>query len=306
MDELTIRVAELHHTHPGATHPAVDGMDFTVATGEVFGFLGPSGAGKTTTQQAIVGLLAGWTGTIDLLGRPRRDWGPEVYDRIGVSFELPVGHPRLTGREELHHHACLHARRGREPLDLLDRLGLADAADVPLGRWSKGMRVRLNLARALVHDPEVLFLDEPTSGLDPVNAAMVRDVVRAERDRGHTIFLTTHDMATATAVCDRVAFVAGGRIMAQDRPRNLQLAHGHGRIRVDRRGPDGLATEVLPLAGAGPRLAELLATGTVETVHTLEASLDEVFAAVTATKPTSDRADADRPPAARPDPVTRA
>ncbi len=285
MGNLTIRVDDLHHTYPGAAGPAVDGMVFEVGDGEVFGFLGPSGAGKTTTQNAIIGLLDGWTGTIDLLGRPRRQWGPEVYDRIGVSFELPVGHPRLTGAEELAHHACLHHRRGPDPRALLDRLGLAAAADVPLARWSKGMRSRLNLARALVHDPEVLFLDEPTTGLDPVNAALVRDVVRTEQARGRTVFLTTHDMHTASAVCDRVAFVTDGRIVASGSPRELGLAHGSRRVRIEYRGVTGRATEVLDLTTAADRLADLVAAGTVETIHTLEADLDEVFAAVTAPAP---------------------
>ncbi len=282
MDGMSIRVASLHHTYPGAAGPAVDDLSFTVGTGEVFGFLGPSGVGKTTTQNAVIGLLEGWTGTIDLLGRPRREWGREVFDHIGVSFELPVGHPRLTGREELAHHACLHHRRGPEPDELLERLGLSAAADQPLSTWSKGMRSRLNLARALAHDPEVLFLDEPTSGLDPVNAALVRGVVRDERARGRTVFLTTHDMHTASAVCDRVAFVAAGRIVASGSPRDLGLAHGSRRVRVEYATADGPASDVLDLATAADRLSDLLATGTVETIHTLEADLDEVFAVVTA------------------------
>lgn len=282
-DDVAIRVEQLRHTYPGASRPAVDGMTFQVRAGEVLGFLGPSGVGKTTTQQAIIGLLHGWTGSIDLLGRPRDQWGDAVHDRIGVSFELPVGHPRLTGYEELAHHACLHDRRGPHPRDLLDRLGLAEAGDQPLAAWSKGMRVRLNLARALVHDPDVLFLDEPTSGLDPVSVEVVRGVVRDERDRGRTIFLTTHDMPTAAAVCDRVAFVVGGRIVASGSPRALGLAHGRRVVRIEFRGPAGPDSLVVPLDDAADRLPALLAAGTVETIHTQEAGLEEVFAVVTAT-----------------------
>jgi hypothetical protein len=110
MDESVIAVNELRYTYPGRDRPAIDGMTFEVARGEVFGFLGPSGAGKTTTQRAVIGLIEGWTGSIDVLGRPLAGWGRELYDRIGVAFELPVGYPRLTGREDLAHFAHLHRR----------------------------------------------------------------------------------------------------------------------------------------------------------------------------------------------------
>jgi fluoroquinolone transport system ATP-binding protein len=281
MNEPTIRVTDLRYAYPGTSAPAVDGMSFAVDRDEVFGFLGPSGAGKTTTQRAVIGLLDGWTGAIEVLGRDRRAWGSELYDRIGVAFELPVGYPRLTGREDLAHFGHLHDGPLRDIDELLALVGLTDAADASVGGYSKGMRLRLNLARALLHDPDVLFLDEPTSGLDPVNAAAVRALIRAEQARGRTIFLTTHDMGTAAAVCDRVAFVVDGRIAACESPRALRLAHGARRIRVEHRIDDGLRTSTFPLGAAPPELVALLASGTVETIHTAEASLDEVFATVT-------------------------
>lgn len=281
MDDVTIRVQALHYTYPGRHEPAVDGLSFEVRRAEVFGFLGPSGAGKTTTQRAVIGLLDGWAGEIELLGRPRRAWGTEIYDRIGVAFELPVGYPRLTGREDLAHFAHLHGGNSRDPYDVLATVGLGDAADMPVGSYSKGMRLRLNLARALLHEPDVLFLDEPTSGLDPVNAAEVRALIRAETARGRTVFLTTHDMGTATAVCDRVAFVVEGRIVACETPRALQLAHGARQLRVEYRVDGGLDSATFPLGEASEELVRLLASDRVETVHTSEASLDDVFASVT-------------------------
>jgi fluoroquinolone transport system ATP-binding protein len=281
MDESVIAVNELRYTYPGRDRPAIDGMTFEVARGEVFGFLGPSGAGKTTTQRAVIGLIEGWTGSIDVLGRPLAGWGRELYDRIGVAFELPVGYPRLTGREDLAHFAHLHRRPSHDPGELLVAVGLGDAADAPVASYSKGMRLRLNLARALLHDPDVLFLDEPTSGLDPVNAEHVRALIRAQQARGRTIFLTTHDMGTATAVCDRVAFVVDGRIALCQSPRELRLAHGRRELRVEYRTDAGVALAVFPLDQPSAELQELLASGRVETVHTTEASLDDVFAAVT-------------------------
>ncbi len=281
MDELTIRVRDLHHTYPGRDRPAVDGMSFEVRRGEVFGFLGPSGAGKTTTQHVLTGLLRGWRGNVEVLGRPLGQWGPDLYDRIGVAFELPVGWPRLTGREDLVHFGHLHDGPTQDVDDLLAEVGLADAADQPIGTWSKGMRMRLNLARALLHEPDLVFLDEPTAGLDPVNVAAVRTLVTRARDADATVFLTTHDMATATAVCDRVAFVVDGRIAACETPRSLRLAHGDPTLRVEHRTEHGLATSTFPLGAAPPALVALLQSGTVETVATNDATLDDVFVSVT-------------------------
>ena len=281
MDDLTIRVSDLEHTYPGQDRPAVDGMSFEVARGEVFGFLGPNGAGKTTTQGVLTGLLRGWRGTVEVLGRPVGAWGPALYDRIGVAFELPVGWPRLTGREDLVHFSHLHDGPTRDVDDLMAEVGLAAAADQPIGTWSKGMRMRLNLARALLHDPGLVFLDEPTSGLDPVNVATVRSLVLTAREAGRTIFLTTHDMATAAAVCDRVAFVVDGSIAASGPPRALQLAHGESTVRVVHRKDGGLTTSTFPLGSAPAELVALLASGSVETIATNEASLDDVFVSVT-------------------------
>ncbi|MFA9445814.1 ABC transporter ATP-binding protein [Egicoccus sp. AB-alg6-2] len=281
MDGVRLAVEDLSYTYPGRSRRAVDGMSFEVGAGEVFGFLGPSGAGKTTTQRAVLGLLVGWTGHVEVLGRDLRAWGRELYDHVGVAFELPVGYPRLTGREDLAHFRNLHRRRAGDPAELLARVGLADAADEPVASYSKGMRIRLNLARALLHDPAMIFLDEPTSGLDPVNAEQVRLLVRAEQARGRSVFLSTHDMATAAAVCDRVAFVIGGRIALCAAPRALQLAYGRREVQVEYRTDTGLHRRTFPLEPAAAELHELLASGRVETMHTAEASLDEVFTRVT-------------------------
>lgn len=282
MDDLTLQVEDLRYRYRGQDRPAVDAMTFAVRRAEVFGFLGPSGAGKTTTQRILIGLLDGWSGAVAVLGKDRRAWGRELFDRIGVSFELPVGYPRLSGRQDLSHFANLQGGPGRDVDELLQTVGLAGAADMPVGSYSKGMRIRLNLARALLGSPDLLFLDEPTSGLDPVNAEMVRAVIREEQRRGVTVFMTTHDMATADAVCDRVAFVVDGRIAACDAPRSLRLAHGASRrLRVEHRTPTGVAVSEFPIGSCAPELIALLGSESVETVHTTEPTLDQVFAAVT-------------------------
>ncbi|CAN5874116.1 ABC transporter ATP-binding protein [soil metagenome] len=280
-DQPAIEVRDLAYTYPGGAVPAVHDMAFVVERGEIFGFLGPSGAGKTTTQQIIIGLLRGWTGQVRVLGRDVTQWRGELYDHIGVSFELPAGYVRLTVREDLEHFALLHGTAPRDLDELLDAVGLAAARDRPVGALSKGMRVRLNLARAIAHRPQVLFLDEPTSGLDPVTARSIRAVIAGERDRGATVFVTTHDMTTADSLCDRIAFVVDGQITACDRPRNLKLSTAPRQIRVEYRDGEGLHSRLFNLDATDGALAHLLATTTVETVHSAEATLDDVFAHVT-------------------------
>jgi fluoroquinolone transport system ATP-binding protein len=285
MTEAIIKVEDLLYSYPSAPAPAVKDMSFSVARGEIFGFLGPSGAGKTTTQRILAGLLEQAHGVARVLGRDRKDWGREIYDRIGVSFELPAAYHKLTARENLQHFSRLHERTSGDIDALLASLGLEDSADFLAGSFSKGMRMRLNLAIALVHEPELLFLDEPTSGLDPVSIRRVREKIREERERGATVFLTTHDMQTADVLCDRVAFVVGGTIVACDSPRALKLASGTRQVRVEYSKPDGeLRSETHALTSAPSRLIELLEAGRVERIHSTEAGLDEVFVEITGAK----------------------
>jgi fluoroquinolone transport system ATP-binding protein len=278
-----IVVEELRMRYRGATTDAVDGISFTVAEGEIFGFLGPNGAGKSTTQRILTGLLRGHHGRVDVLGRPIDRWGPDYYEHIGVGFELPAHFSRLTARENLAAFAALYTGPVEEPEALLEVVDLGEAADRAVGEFSKGMQMRLNLARALVSRPRVLFLDEPTSGLDPVHTTLVRDLIRRQPGQGRTVFLTTHDMATAEQLCDRVAFMVDGRIAAVDTPRNFRLAHGQPSVVVEYRDADALRRKEFPLAGVGddPAFAALLREGRVETIHTREATLDDVFVAVT-------------------------
>ncbi len=282
--EPVIAVSDLTYTYPKTTEPAVRGMDFTVAPGEIFGFLGPSGAGKSTTQKLLIGLLRGHGGRMLVWGRDPLDWGPDYYQRIGVSFELPNHYLKLTGAENLQFFASLYDGATQDPRTLLEAVGLADAADTRVGKYSKGMQMRLTFARALLNDPELIFLDEPTSGLDPVNARRVKDMVLDLKDRGRTVFLTTHDMATADELCDRVAFVVDGRIVALDAPTELKIARSRRLVRVEYRAPEGtLQTAEFPMDGLADDadFHSVLRTHHVETIHSREASLDEVFVDVT-------------------------
>jgi fluoroquinolone transport system ATP-binding protein len=167
------------------------------------------------------------------------------------------------------------------PEEALDLVGLGEAADRRAATLSKGMKMRLNLARALLHRPDVLFLDEPTSGLDPTNAAAVRAVIRAQAAEGRTVFLTTHDMPAVEELCTRVAFMRAGRIVAIDTPRNLRLAYGRPSVVAESLVDGALQRKEFPTTD-DPELLALLATGRVQTVHTREAALSDVFITVTA------------------------
>jgi fluoroquinolone transport system ATP-binding protein len=279
-----IRVRDLTFAYPKSSEPAVRGMDFTVSRGEIFGFLGPSGAGKSTTQKLLIGLLRGHGGEATVWGRDPLAWGSDYYQRIGVSFELPNHYQKLTGLENLRFFASLYDGTTLDPMELLDVVGLTDDANTRVSKYSKGMQMRLTFARSLINDPELLFLDEPTSGLDPVNARKVKNVILDLQARGRTVFLTTHDMATANELCDRVAFVVDGQIVALDTPAELRIARSKRVVRVESRSAHGgLETSEFAMDGLAddPAFHEVLRSHHVETIHSREASLDDVFVEVT-------------------------
>ena len=281
-----IEVEQLEFRYPKAAEPTLRALDFRIADGEIFGFLGPSGAGKSTTQRILIGLLRGYSGSARALGWEIRDWGPDYYEQVGVSFELPDHHKRLTARENLEHFGSLYAGPIVEPLEVLRWVGLEDAADRRVDAFSKGMKIRLNVARSLLHRPKLLFLDEPTSGLDPVNARNVRDLILRVREQGTTVFLTTHDMQVADQMCDRVAFISGGKIATIGAPEALKREHGRRRVRVEYRDGDGREppkSAEFDLDGLGhePEFARILAEHPIESIHSQETTLDNVFIEVT-------------------------
>ncbi len=278
-----ITVNNLTFTYPAAAEPALRDISFDIQQGEIFGFLGPSGAGKSTTQKILIGLLKDYQGQVSIFDRDLQAWRSDYYERIGVSFELPNHYLKLTARENLVYFASLYERETEDPLALLETVGLAEDADMRVGQFSKGMRARLNVARALLHRPELLFLDEPTAGLDPVSARLIKEIIRRKKEEGRTIFLTTHNMAVADELCDRVAFIVDGKIRLIDSPRALKLQHGQRLVRVEFRANGTLTTREFTLDGLaenGEFLA-LLRREAVETIHTQETTLENIFIEVT-------------------------
>ncbi len=280
---MLIQVEKLSFAYPGVARAAVTNLDFAVDRGEIFGFLGPSGAGKSTTQKILIGLLKAYHGEARVFGRDLADWGSDYYERIGVSFEFPNHYLKLSGIENLRYFAALYGRRGPTPEALLAAVDLGDAADLRVSQYSKGMKTRLGVARALLNDPELLFLDEPTAGLDPANARLVKGLIAGQRAAGKTVFLTTHDMGAVDELCDRAAFIDAGEIRLIDRPQDLKLRYGSKRVAVEHRANGRVEKRLFDLDGLAENreFIAILRAGAVETMHTQEATLDEIFIQVT-------------------------
>ena len=278
-----IEVEGLAYRYAGAPGPAVRELSFAIERGEIFGFLGPSGAGKTTTQKILIRLLRDYQGRVSVFGSDLRSWGPGYYERVGVSFESPNHYLKLSARENLEYFRRLYAGTTEAPLRLLEQVGLAADADKRVSQFSKGMRGRLNLARALLHRPELLFLDEPTAGLDPSTSRRIRSLIRERQQQGTTVFLTTHDMVVADELCSRVGFIVDGRIERIAAPRELKLRYGRRSVRVEYGSDGGRQQRDFRLEGLGQsaEFLELLRREDIQTIHTQETTLEEVFIQVT-------------------------
>src|SRR5512145_1713985 len=203
---------------------ALDRLSLHVEPGEVFGFLGPNGAGKTTTLKLLMQLIFPSSGRAEILGRPVGDVA--VKRRIGYLPESPYFYDYLTAEELLDYFASLfgydRADRRRRVDAMLDQVGIAGERRLPLRKFSKGMVQRVGIAQALINDPEVVFLDEPMSGLDPLGRREVRNLILSLRDRGCTVFFSSHVLSDAEALCSRVGILAGGRLIASGRIADLQ------------------------------------------------------------------------------------
>lgn len=258
---------------------AVDDVSFSIARGEILGFLGPNGAGKSTTIKMVTGQLTPETGTITILGMDMPGQREDAQARLGVCFEEKNLYLSMTGRENLVFFAKLFGVRGFEPGRLMEQVGLSERVDDRVSEYSKGMRQRLMMARALVNTPDVLLLDEPTDGLDPVSAMAIRDLIRHEADEGAAVLLTTHDMHEADELSDRVAFINQGSILTIDSPESLKLAHGQRSVRIRSNGDSGVKEQVIALDedDSADQIRDAVSAGGLMTIHTEEATLEDIF-----------------------------
>ncbi len=233
--DLAVEAEGLERLFKGGIR-AVDGVDLAVARGEVYGFLGPNGAGKSTTVRMLATLLTPTGGRASVAGHDLVADPGAVRRSIGVALQDAAIDPYMTGRELLHLQAVLHGfdrRLGRtRAIDLLERVDLVDAADRRVGTYSGGMRRRLDLALALVHEPEVLFLDEPTTGLDPISRLTLWGEVRRLNNDGATVFLTTQYLEEADQLAGRVGIIDGGKIVAEGTPTALKAEVGDPTLHI--------------------------------------------------------------------------
>lgn len=273
-----IDVKNLSFRYGNQPEDTIKHIDFCIEKGEIYGFLGPSGAGKSTTQKILTRLLSDYNGKASVMGKELKQWGNEFYNHIGVGFELPNHYAKLTGLENLQLFAALYDKPTVNPMELLERVGLKQAAHQKTEAYSKGMKMRLNFVRALVHDPDILFFDEPTSGLDPVNARNLKNYIVELKQKGKTIFLTTHNMYDADELCDRVAFITEGCIKAEDAPKNLKIKYGKPTVSLEYQN-EGIHTAEFELRDLGQNdvFLNLINTHPIVSIHSREASLDEVF-----------------------------
>ena len=229
-----IKVRELKFSY-GKDKQILHGLNFEVKEGEIFGFLGPNGSGKSTTQKILNGVLKGYNGHVSIFGKEVKAYTESLYQKIGVLFEFPYLYTNLSAIDNLEYFSSFYPKNQRRDMyELLDLLEFKkEFINKPVSSYSKGMKQRISMARALVSNPKLLFLDEPTSGLDPSGAVLFRKIIEEERKKGTTIFLTTHNMLDADLMCNNVAFIADGKIMVIDKPKNLKMKNSNNKVEVE-------------------------------------------------------------------------
>lgn len=281
-----ISVKDLIFTYQGQSLPTIKNISFQVNNSEIFGFLGPSGAGKSTTQKILTGVLKNYEGSVVLKGEEINKISKNFYINIGVAFEFPNFYLKFTAIENLQLFASFYNCKKYDAEILLKKVGLWEDRDLKVEAYSKGMRMRLNFIRAVLHQPKLLFLDEPTSGLDPTNARILKDFILELREKGTTVFLTTHNMTDADELCDRIAFMVEGQLPLIDEPENLKLKYGKKTLKVKYQNGESSVLKEFDLKGLGmnSEFQKILAEKEIETIHTQEATLEDIFIKITGKK----------------------
>lgn len=291
-----ITVQNLIYSYPKTSTQTIKGVSFEVNEGEVFGFLGPSGAGKSTAQKILTKLLKNYGGNIFMKNgnsnKELREWKNEYYNQVGVGFELPNHYSKLSALENLQFFASFYDLKkhniNQHLMQLLESVGLEKDAKKKVADFSKGMKMRLNFVRALIHNPPILFLDEPTSGLDPVNGKIIKDIILTLKKEGKTIILTTHHMNDAEQLCDRVAFMVEGQIPLIDSPKNLKEKYGKRTLKVEYSQNEKATRQnedfKLENLGQNEDFQKLIQQNYIQSMHSQEATLEDIFIEVTGKK----------------------
>ena len=275
--DMTVEVENLRKNYGNVK--AVDGISFGVAAGEIFGLLGHNGAGKSTAIRMLTGRTRPSSGVAKVAGYDAAKERERIRPLINLVFEDQNLYERLSGRDNLKFFADLYGVSKKRVEDLLGTVGLTEAAGRKVKTYSTGMKQRLLIARALINEPQVLFLDEPTRGLDPTSARELRGLVSDLSSAGTTVLLTTHYMDEADELCDRVAFLSHGKIVALDTPRELKLGRGRRTATVVL---ENREEEVISLDDPedARRVASWMREGKVASVRSHEGTLEDVFVEV--------------------------
>jgi fluoroquinolone transport system ATP-binding protein len=280
---MVLEVNELKFRYPKSAEDTIRDISFSIAEGEIFGFLGPSGAGKSTTQKILTKQLTEYSGKVTVFGRDLKSWNNDYYNKIGVGFELPNHYEKLTALENLQFFSTFYSNCNIDFKRLLEKVDLTQDINTQVAKFSKGMKMRLNFARSIMHNPDLLFLDEPTSGLDPVNARRIKNMILAQKAAKKTVFLTTHNMHDAKELCDTVAFMVKGQIKVIDSPKNLILRENGRFLDVEYLKGSILISKEFELDGLGENaeFLNILKNYQIKTMHTKETGLEDIFIKMT-------------------------
>ena len=263
-----------------ADNEVIKGISFEIEKGHIFGLLGPSGAGKTTLIKILTGQLAYESGSVTVMGKePFRLSGKEKKN-FGIMMDSFGLYERFTCGENLAVFADMYSVPHSRVKEVLSEVGLEDAYNRPAADLSKGMRARLQLARAFMHSPKIIFLDEPTSGLDPQSMKAIHRMILDKKEEGCTVFLTTHNMEEAGRLCDKIILLNDGKIVEEGKPEEICRRYDHHK-RIKMHLADGEDMEFERDEKYAERIFELLKLGMVETIHSTEPTLESVFLELT-------------------------
>ena len=273
-----IRITDVRHRF--GEQEVLKGIQLDVQKGEIFGLLGPSGAGKTTLINIMTGQLTPSAGHVEILGKKSTALSGEDYMQIGIMMDNFGLYERMSAFDNLKFYEMIDGRDSKKIMQILEYVGLKDAAKKKVSALSKGMRNRLSFARVLLRSPRVMFLDEPTSGLDPMTVEAIHDLILREKEKGTTIFLTTHNMHEAEKLCDHIALLNEGNIVEFGPPNEICRRYNHQKkLQIHLKDGNDLLLGHTP--ESGEKIAELLRAGELETIHSTEPNLETVFMELT-------------------------